>query len=109
MFNKERRCKYFDFLCFFIQNIGDGAEFKTSVSWEDLIQLPVRIRPTGPGGWGRGRGRGKIPSQHITSPETMKYIKETEMRTKKKEQIKKEKDIVCKRALLQKRKRDRLV
>ena len=39
----------------------------------------------------------------------MKYITETEMRTKRKEQIKKEKDIVCKRALLQKRKRDRLV
>ena len=32
----------------------------------------------------------------------MKYIKESEMCTKKKEQMKKEKDIVCKRALLQK-------
>ena len=96
-------------MCFFIQNIGDGGELKRSVSWEDLIQLPVRIRPTGPGEWGCGCGRGKIPSQHITSPETMKYIKESEMYTKKTEQMKKEKDIVCKRALLQKRKRDRLV
>ena len=39
----------------------------------------------------------------------MKYITETEMCTKRKEQIKKEKDIVCKRTLLQQRKRDRLV
>ena len=39
----------------------------------------------------------------------MKYVTETEICTKRKEQIKKEKDIVCKRALLQKRKRDRLV
>ena len=39
----------------------------------------------------------------------MKYITETEMHTKRKEQMKKEKDIVCKRALLQKRKRDSLV
>ena len=71
--------------------------------------MPARIRSTGPGGWGHGHGRGKIPSQQITSPETMKYIKESEMHTKKREQMKNEKDIVYKRALLQKRKRDRLV
>ena len=71
----KRRVNIFIFLCFFIQNIGDGGEFKRSVSWEDLIQLLVRVRPTGPGGWGHGRGRGKLPSQHTTSPETMKYIK----------------------------------
>ena len=64
-------CKYFHFLCFFIQNIGDGGDLKRSVSWEDLILLPVRIRPTGPGGWGHGHGREKLPNQHIMSPETM--------------------------------------
>ena len=92
----ERHVNIFIFWCFFIQNIGDGGELKRSVSWEDLIQLPVRIRLTGPGGWHHGHGRGKLPSQHITSPETMKYIKESEMRTKEKEQMIKEKNIVCK-------------
>ena len=97
--------KYFHFLYFFIQNIGDGGDLKRSISWEDLIQLPVRISPTGPGGQGCRCGRGKLPSQHIMSLETMKYITETEMSTKRKEQMKKEKDIVCKRALLQKKER----
>ena len=40
--------------CLFIQNIGPHTPKKTSVSWEDLIQIPTRIRPTGPGGCGRG-------------------------------------------------------
>ena len=38
----------------FIQNMGPHTPIKRSVSWEDLIQIPTRIRPTGPGGWGRG-------------------------------------------------------
>ena len=84
-------CKYFHFFCFFIQNIGGGGELKRNISLEDLIQLPVRMRPTGPGGWSHGDGKGKLPSQHIMSPETMKYTSETEMCTKRKEQIKKEK------------------
>ena len=104
--NTQRRCKYFDLLCFFIQNIGDGGELKRSVSWEDLIQLPVRIRPTGPGGWGHGCGRGKIPSQHITSTETMKYIKESGMCTKKKEQIKK-RERYCMQKSIAKKKKER--
>ena len=56
------------------------------VEWADLITLPTRIRPTGPGGHGRGCGRGssRLPSQHITSPETMKYVQEAGQRSQKK-------------------------
>ena len=68
---------------------------KQKVEWEDLIELPSRIRPTGPGdhGWGRGRGRGtgRLPSQHITSPETLKYIHEAAAYNEKAEKVKEEK------------------
>ena len=70
------------------------------MEWEDLIELPSRIGPTGPGGcgWGRGRGSvtGRLPSQHITSQETLKYICEAAARTEKVEKVKEEKQIVCK-------------
>ena len=46
---------------------------------------------------------------NITYPETMKYVQEAERRSQKIEKIKQEKQAVCKRALLQKAKRDRLV
>ena len=73
---------------------------KWKVEWEDLIELPSRIRITGPrgGGWGRGRGRGtgRLPSQHITSPETLKYICKAAACTEKAEKIKEEKQIVYK-------------
>ena len=94
----------------FIQNIGPHTSIKRSVSWEDLIQIPTRIRPTGPGGWGRGQGTGgKLPYQRVTSLETMKYIEECELQNEKKEKVKKEKETVYRRALLQKAKHDRLV
>ena len=96
--------------CLFIQNIGQHTPIKRSVSWEDLIQIPTRIRPTGPGGRGRGWQRGgKLPNQRVTSPETMKYIEECELQNERKEKIKKEKESVCRKALLQKSKHDRLV
>ena len=71
---------------------------KREVEWEDLIVLQSRVRPTGPGGHGRGRGRstGRLPSQHITSPETLKYIREAAACTEKAGKIKEEKQIVCK-------------
>ena len=75
----------------------------------DIIVLPTRIRPTGPGGCGHERGRGRLPSSHITSPETIKFVKEAGERSEKKEKIKEEKKVFCKKALLQKAKRDRLV
>ena len=52
--------------------------------------------------------RGRLPSHHITSPETTKFVKEVGERSEKKENIK-EKKVFCKKALLQKAKRDRLV
>ena len=63
-----------------------------------MIVLPSRVRPTGPGGHGRGRGKGtgRLPSQHITSPETLKYIREAAAHTEKAEKMKEEKQIVCK-------------
>ena len=35
--------------CLFIQNVGPHTPIKKSNSWEDLIQSPTRIRPTGLG------------------------------------------------------------
>ena len=63
----------------------------------DIIALPTRIRPTGPGGCGHGRGRGRLPSSHITSPETIKFVKEAGERSEKKEKIKEEKKVFVKR------------
>ena len=53
------------------------------VKFSEMLILPKRIRPTGPGGscgrrGGRGRGRGKVPNQLLISPETMKYVFEAE-------------------------------
>ena len=73
--------------------------------------MPKRIRPTGPGGRGRrggGHGRGRILNQVLTSPETLKYIREADDRTEKKEQIKKEKELFCKKALAEKAKKERM-
>ena len=77
---------------------------------QKVESMLTRIRPTGPGGCGRGygRGRGWLPSHHITSPETIKFVKEAEERSEKKDKIKEEKKVFCKKALLQKAKRDRL-
>ena len=70
--------------------------------------MPKHIRPTGPGGCGRrgsGCGHGRIPNQVLTSLETLKYIREADDRTEKKEQIKKEKELFCKKALAEKAKK----
>ena len=84
---------------------------KQKIKWMDLIALPTRIRPTGPGGQGHGHGRGRaqLPNHHITSPETIKFVKEAKERSQKKEKIKKRRKFFCKKALLWKAKRDRLV
>ena len=69
------------------------------------------IQPTGPGGHDRrggGRGHGRILNQVLTSPETLKYIREADDRTEKKEQIKKEKELFCKKALAEKAKKERM-
>ena len=91
--------------------VGISETPKQKVEWMDLIALLTRIRPTGPGGHGycHGRGRGWLPSHHITSPETIKFVKEAGERLEKKEKIKEEKKVFCKKALLQKAKRDRLM
>ena len=70
--------------------VGIYETLKWKVEWADLISLPTRIRPMGPGGCGHGRGRGggRLPSQHITSPKMMKYVEEAGERSKKQEKIK---------------------
>ena len=72
--------------------VGISETPKWKVEWMDLIALPTRIRPTGPGGCGHGCGRerGQLPSHHITSPETIKFVKEAGERLEKKEKIKEE-------------------
>ena len=57
----------------------------------------------------RVRKRRELPNQRVTSPETMKYIEDCELQNKRKEKVKKEKESVCRKALLQKAKYDRLV
>ena len=68
---------------------------KQKVEWMDLMALLTRIRPMGPGG--HGRGRGQLPSHHITSPETIKFVKEAGERSEKKEKVKEENKVFCKR------------
>ena len=51
---------------------------------------------------------GRILNQVLTSPETLKYIREADDRTEKKEQIKKEKELFCKKALAEKAKKERM-
>ena len=70
---------------------------KQKVEWMDLIVLLTRIRPMGPGGCGHGSRRGRLPSHHITSPETIKFVKEAGERSEKKEKIKEEKKVFVKR------------
>ena len=70
------------------------------------------ICPTAPGGCGRrgsGCGHGRILNQVLTSLETLKYIREADDRTEKKEQIKKEKELFCKKALVEKAKKERML
>ena len=75
--------------------VGISETPKWKVEWMDLIVLLTRIRPTGPGGHGHdhGRGRGWLPSYHITSCETIKFVKEAGERLEKKEKIKEEKKV----------------
>ena len=80
------------------------------MSFGDLMNIPKRIRPTGPGGHGQGHGcghGGRLPNQLLTSPETIRYIEEAEEHTKRKNQMKQEKDQFVKQALVEKSKKDR--
>ena len=82
-----------------------------NVTFGELIQVPKRVRPTGPGGRGRGRGRGrgnKMPNPLLTSPESAKWCENSHNNTAKKEILKKEKDEVCKNALAQRNREKRL-
>ena len=54
-----------------------------------------------------GMRGGKLPNQLITSPETMKFIEDTHIKTLPAEKIKEEKAEFCKKALAEKRKNDR--
>ena len=66
------------------------------------------MHPTGPGGRGQGHRSGCLPNQILTSMETAEFIAEAVERADKKEQIKKEKDDFCKKALAQKPKMERM-
>lgn len=82
---------------------------KRLVSFYDIIQLPKRLRPTGPGGRGRGRRISGIPNPLVTSKESFNHVKESHGRTEKRDTAKRVKEEVCKKAMAQKAKRDRLV
>ena len=79
--------------------VGISETPKQNVELMDLIALPTRIMPTGPGGHGHGcgSGRGWLPSHHFTSPETIKFVKEVGESLEKKEKIKEEKKVFVKR------------
>ena len=57
---------------------------------------------------GQGHRGGHLPNQILTSKETAEFIAEAVERADKKEQIKKEKDDFCKKALAQKTKMERM-
>ena len=85
------------------------------MTWADLIRVLKWLQPTGPGGYGCGRGRGrslgmhggKLPNQLVTSPELIKFIEDSQIRTERAEKVKEEKDKFCKEALAAKQKRER--
>ena len=94
---------------------------KWQIGWNDLITILKQLHLTGLGGCGHGkrgvkrgclslqggmRG-GKLPNQLITSPETVKFIEDTHIKTLCAEKIKEEKTEFCKKALAGKRKNDR--
>ena len=51
---------------------------------------------------------GRLPNQLVTSPETLKFIEETHIKTLHADKIKEEKAEFCKKALAEKRKNDRV-
>ena len=85
------------------------------MTWADLIRVLKQLQPTGPGGHGHGCGRGrslgmhrgKLPNQLVTSPESIKFIEDSHIRTERAEKVKEEKDKFCKEALAAKQKRER--
>ena len=50
---------------------------------------------------------GKLPNQLVTSPELIKFIEDSHIRTERTEKVKEEKDKFCKEALAAKQKRER--
>ena len=66
------------------------------------------MHPKGPSGRGQGCRGGHLPNQILISMETAEFIAEAVERADKKEQIKKEKDEFCKKALAQKTKMERM-
>ena len=76
------------------------------VAFANLINVPKHIRPTGLDGHGRPH-RVTIPNQHLTSPETVRYITEAEDRTEKKDKLKKEEEMFYKKALAEKAKKSK--
>ena len=48
---------------------------------------------------------GKLPNQLVTSPESIKFIEDSHIRTERAEKVKEEKDKFCKEALAAKQKR----
>ena len=50
------------------------AKAKTGPEWKDLMQVPERMRPTGPGGT-KAPIKKKIPSPLLTSKETIDYVR----------------------------------
>ena len=90
---------------------SDVPKAKKRINFSDLMTLPKRVRPTGPMGRGRGRGRGRggrLPNQLLTSPETLRFIELAEKKQNRVDEIKKEKDIICKKALAQNAKAKRI-
>ena len=78
------------------------------------------MRPMGPGGaWCRKGGwahgthlsfhggiTGHLPNQLVTSPESVKFIEESHLKTTRAEKIKEEKVVFVKKALAEKRKNE---
>ena len=79
----------------------------TMVQFDELIWVPKRMCPTGPGGRGWGCRGDHLPNQILTSMETAEFLAEALERGDKKEQIK-EKDHFCKKALAQNTKMERM-
>ena len=90
------------------------------MNWNDIIQIPKQMRLMGPGGPGHGKGgwahgthlsfcggiAGCLPNQLVTSPESVKFIEGSHLKTTRAEKIKEEKAVFVKKVLAEKRKNE---
>ena len=76
---------------------------KRKIKFGDLLQIPKRLRPTGPGGRGR-RPAQTVPNPELTSEISYGFIEDSAVRTGQAETKNEEKKVFIKTALAERTK-----